>query len=227
MTTPYHLLPHRKKLAFVIGTGRCGSQSMEYLLKQQHNIFVEHEVPRCHWEFGQYDFEHILIYVFGCLNLFKSTDLVILIGYFFLSYIKKILKHYPETRVICIKRPMKETIRSIEVKLRHHRTCAFTSKNSQIWKDKDLTEFRTYFTFPHFDMEFKEGVVAYWNLYYSTADQLAKQFPNNFRVYDMDSLLNDEIVQREGLTFLGIPEDKVLVKTGIKLARKNYADWTE
>jgi hypothetical protein len=67
-------------------------------------------------------------------------------------------------------------------------------------------------TFPQYETTNREeGIRRYWDEYYATAEGLASQYPDNFRVFDMHSSLNTPEEQRDLLTFAGFPREEQIL----------------
>ena len=67
-------------------------------------------------------------------------------------------------------------------------------------------------TFPKFEAgSKKEAIEKYWDYYYEEADRLARELPENFRIFDIGHL-SDQDGQREILSFVGVKEKDMVLK---------------
>ena len=125
-----------KFITIGLGTGRCGSHTLDYLLNSQKNAMVAHEMnsDQISWDNSQdvilsnlNEFEktlstghpHLTItHSLSNEELLKNYDnygnikLVGDVGFYYLPYIDIILKKNQDVRFVCLRRDEHETVRS-------------------------------------------------------------------------------------------------------------------
>jgi hypothetical protein len=70
--------------------------------------------------------------------------------------------------------------------------------------------------YPKYDLPKEEAIGKYYDDYYVVAEGLAEKFPNNFRIFDTISTLNEKDAQAEMLTFAGFTPELLTIKLDIK-----------
>jgi hypothetical protein len=63
----------------------------------------------------------------------------------------------------------------------------------------------------------EEGIRRYWDEYYAEVERLHQRYPENVRVFDMNSVLNTENGQREMLHFAGLPASEHVLQLGLQV----------
>jgi len=116
-----------KKLIFGIGTGRCGTVSLcELLNRQKFSNFTHENRPLLSWDGPRSELDK------------RIEDLLLMegsyvgdIAFFYLPYINYILSNYPDTKIVCLKRPEHEVVRSYMKKTRGRNH--WVKHNGLIW----------------------------------------------------------------------------------------------
>lgn len=121
------------------------------------------------------------------------------VGLYFIQYVLIILKKYPNTKFICLKREKNLVLRSFMKKTRGRNhwmeRIPWYQTRDVVW-DK---------IFPRFNVSNKkEAIGLYWDIYYLTASDFEKRFPENFRIFPTE-FLNSISGMNEILDFAGIP----------------------
>ena len=193
-----------KNLIIGLGTGRCGTTSLARLLSLQPDSFFVHE-----GEFTKNKYYHFLLpWNVDLSKLIEwekkikqvSGDNIFYgdVGSYFIQYVCDILKKYPTTRFICLKREKELVVQSFMKKTRGRNhwmeRIPWYQARDIIW-DK---------IFPRFDVSSKkEAIALYWNIYYVMASDFEKRFPENFKVFPTE-FLNSVSGMNEILDFAGI-----------------------
>lgn len=198
-----------KNIGFVIGTGRCGTQSFNYILQEQKNCYSEHEEILCSWEFCDKNINdnlHLLynkIVDSGFWNAYA-------VAFYFLPYVKYIIRLYPNSKILCLQRNEKDTIQSFIKKMRKKNFFVDYTKLSAFRRARLQTDMY-YFCFPHFDkIDRIINTKLYYYLYYSIAKEFQKTYPKNFKIMWMNTAINNEEGQIKALKFLGISNPKFI-----------------
>lgn len=174
----------------------------------------------------------------------QSMDRVRLIGdiaYYYLMYVEDILALDNQVRFVCIKRPKDPTVASWMQKSRIPRWRSLRiadrvkaaiirapyQDSYNFWQEHDGTEYAVNptwdHTFPKFEATSKrEAVEKYWEFYYETAYEMEKNFPRNFRVFDIADMSHAEGIVKI-LEFIETPRENMVLKKEFHLHRLNTA----
>lgn len=189
-----------KKVIVGLGSGRCGTVSLQMLLNQ-HNADITHEYRQMPWKVDRDALQRNL-------NAFDKRYQPIVgdVSFWWLNYADEVRRQC-NAKFVCLKRDRKDTIESYLYRFR----------TEDYWVKKDLYE-----SYPVFEGTSKAKALSiYYDLYYLIA---RKQSENkDFRVYDMDSLLNKEETQRELFDWLELENHKT--QPGIKFNSKETCDY--
>ncbi len=179
-----------------LGTGRCGTQSLAYLLSRQHGAEVPHEKHawRIRWTGDEEEIDNFLDQLHRAAELRLVGD----VAFYYLPYMEHILRRYPGVRFVCLKRDRDKTIASYMKKTdgRNH------------WVHHDGTRWRHDrwdHCYPKYACAEKEEAIGlYWDDYYRESERLQVLYPGQFRIFTTESL-NSKRGQSEILSFVGIP----------------------
>ena len=179
------------------GTGRCGTVSLAVLLQAQEGVYATHERdPVLPWRIDLRLFSIRLAQFRQCDEPFVAD-----VAFYYLPYIPYLLREFSDLRVIVLRRDKKETVRSFLAKLgrRHH----FLEAPQEWGYQADPKWDPCFPKYPPMDLE--AALHLYWEEYYWIADEYARKWPENIRIFEIDAL-NSERGQCEILKFTGIPE---------------------
>ena len=213
-----------RKLIMGLGSGRCGTNSLAVILDAQFKTNVSHErYFRLTWLPNYY-------YLNLTLDLIMRNHCGEFVGdvsYYYLPYVDHILDMYPDTKFVCIRRDAEDTIKSqirsgISLHSNH-----FTSSNSKYYDHKkwntDNTESRMYRpSFPQYDLPQEDALRKYVHDYYDKSEYFERVYPNNFKIFGMDSVLNTEKGQLEMFQFCELKSEFVL--TGVQVYKEFTGD---
>jgi len=201
------------KLIFGIGTGRCGTHSLSELLNKQEGLDVTHElgdIPFLPWYF---DVDKLNKY----LEIIKKRKKQYCgdVAFYLLPYVEYIIKRYPESKFIALKREKEKTLKSFIKKTegRNH----WQRHNGSFFVQDAWDK-----CFPKYYCSGKEKALdLYYDEYYNTVESLIKKYPKNISLYNLEELNNESGVSSV-LNFIGIKKQNQKIKTNIKIkARKN------
>ena len=104
-----------------IGTGRCGTTSLTRLLKAQPGVHATHEArPLLPWN-PRKSKENVVDRVCRLVAAAPPRARIVAdVALYYLPYVATILRHWPATRVICLRRDRAEVIESFARKVREH-----------------------------------------------------------------------------------------------------------
>ncbi len=197
-----------KQLVFGLGTGRCGTKSLQTLLNMQKGFSISHEAVVSPWIFDQeYLDKHI-----DRIQQYPGS-VVGDVAFYHLNYVEQILKICPDAKFICLKRDKESTIQSYSswTAGKNHWT-DHRSKcwNPEKWKDDEYDD-----SYPKYLMPKRESIGAYWDDYYRHAFYLQRQYHRNFKLCPVNQL-NTREGQLEILGFLGCKPNDMVLDVGIK-----------
>lgn len=181
-----------------LGTGRCGTVSLSHLLDTQIDTISRHESIISPWE---YDESFLNKNIDLLLHRNKTFQIASDVAFYLLPYCEQIIKRYPDTKCVCLKRDMNETADSYMLKTpgRNHWTSPLSLCEPEGWRDDPRYDD----CYPKYYLPKYESICNYWEDYYLIASKLQIEYPNNFRIFDMKSTLQIESEQLKMLTFCG------------------------
>jgi hypothetical protein len=189
-----------KSYIFGLGTGRCGTHSLQMLLNSQQDTSITHEMfdsPSLKWSFDEFLYTKNLDLMKNRSNHFIGD-----VGFYWLPYVEELIGHYG-AKFIVLQRDRESTVKSYlkKTKGRNHWQ---THNNNEYRKDKwDIC-------YPKFECSSKkEAIGLYWDLYYDTVHSLMTLYPENFKLYSMQDL-NNEGAMIEMLEWLGFSHPKYI-----------------
>lgn len=141
----------------------------------------------------------------------RDRGIVADVALFYLPYVAAIMNHWPETKIICLRRNRQEMIESFQRKVAES-----WGKNVNHWtihrENVRTTEWCK--SFPKYDVppgDLAAGLGMYWDDYYKTVGELRRTFPRNIRIFETESL-NTQHGVTAILDFIGIKrEDQVII----------------
>lgn len=187
-----------KKFIFGIGTGRCGTTSLSSLLNGQNNSNVSHEMSGdilLPWKFDEKEYDRYIDSLHKRKQLFIGD-----VSFYLVNYIPQIIKDFPESKIIVLKRNKQETINSFIKKIGPLEHWISNPRRFSIY-DK---------CFPKFDFEIQKikRISLYYDLYYSLVDQIKYE---DMIHLDTNNLNNEECM-KEMLEFCGFEKPKFSIK---------------
>ena len=215
-----------KKLVIGLGPGRCGTTSLAKLLDLQPDVSVGHEM------FNSPRLDFSLSYAYHPKLLEKAIQIMsrwpeaILgdVAYYWLHHVTPILEDYKSnTKFICLTRDKEDVVESF-----------FTASGGEPFKVPinigglnlkikglavDGVLYPASDTSPKTIAILKEGVGYTWEYYRKESEILAKEYPDNFKIFPMEAL-NKEDTVKEILDFAGFPRDKQIVEVGLWLNKR-------
>lgn len=189
------VIDRRKRVVIGLGTGRCGTHSLDGLLSCQPGTTSLHQPKPClPWQtdYGWYR---------GVVDLVASIDspVVALVSWFYLNYTECLIRDF-DARLVCLRRDRDETVASID-----RLTPQFDHWSNQPVTASATPEFRD--LFPKYDVSDKRAALGcYWDEYYAIAERLERAHPKNFGIFPTGHL-NDEVGVAEMLRFAGFGDD--------------------
>lgn len=204
------------RVVFGLGTGRCGTQSLSFLLNNQDGFDVSHELFRLSWKVDEKKFSLLTkrIKEYGHRNDVTGRKVKVVgdVAFWYLPYVEYFLKEFPEAKFICLRRNILHVVRSflLKVKKSNHWTHPAFFWNKK-WK-MSTTPFKNNFDlcFPKYFLPKVNAIYQYCEDYYYESERLEKEYPNNFKTFDV-SALSFETGQRKILNFIGIPFSQMIV----------------
>lgn len=199
------------KFIFGLGTGRCGTWTLSRILAAQPDVYSKHEGTPLPWERD----EKALWYQLLNLAINIDAPTIATTSYVWINYVGLIMGHLINPRFICLRRPRREVVESF---LEHSpANNHWTDPKSLHWDPNKDFDGKTSNQWPKFNMSKRDALGAYWDAYYNAADYLEANYPQNFKIFDLDDALNNLWGQRRMLTFAGIEEGRQVIALGQKL----------
>ena len=210
-------LPEKSNNTFVLvlGSGRCGLLSFARFLNQQENSFVTFERGKCknmEWNRDNFSASDKRYEFFQ--QKIKTDNLVLSgdVASWWLPYSSHILKNYPNSKIIALKRDKNDTLNSYEKWYGKRRNFPWLSS-----KDRSLTDFYDNYDYDECFPEYKVPGVRYPSLryagrlfyeeYYEKVDRLIEHFGRGrVRMFDTYDALNNEMIRHEILQWLDLPQ---------------------
>jgi hypothetical protein len=123
------------------------------------------------------------------------------VGCYWINHVDRMMQDYPKTKFVCLKRSRDDTVKSWVRRFRgSERFGLFV-----FHQDPD-GRIRAPLMFPDYgDIPIREAAERYWDDYYREAARLEEEYPNNFRIFGMDRVLNSRRGRRGMLRFAGLP----------------------
>ncbi len=203
-----------RRIFLGIGPPRRGSRTLTKILNLQKRATVWQDMAWLPWKFDEKIFYRYLANILAIGSAIAGDN-----GFCWLNYAEramawtdKMLHLYMplDIRIVCLKREKAKTVASI---LRNSEpgTTNFTQKGSK-WFEKHN---KWALHYPKYDLPNEEACARYWEDYYAKAEMLALKYPDVVRVFDTDVTLRDKNALRELLSFVGILEEEMIIRTDI------------
>lgn len=204
------------RVSFVVGTGRCGTKSINNLLNMQPGVEAGHEILWCSWYAKGRDLKNNFRFADAIAEL-KNLYLYVCVGFYFLPHVDHIFEKRSDSRVLCLERSCDEVVRSYVDKMWRankgkYRNC-WTDVNSVHWDRDRYIVGNWYMSYPNIDLPLEEAIEEFWCIYHEKAVGFAEKYPDRFIVRDMKKVLNTTEGQKEALEFLGVKEP--IIEVGI------------
>ena len=190
------------KIIIGLGSGRCGTKSLQHLFDSQPNSNFTHEALPMPWN---RDPPGAQPEMFRRLFL-RQEDYIGDVGYYWINYVEDMLSVEPDAKFICLERDRQEVIESM-----WDFTSGLNTHPTDDW----------FMMYPRYDTDPKSAVGLMWDDYRHLATQLATKHQDSFKIFGIESLNSTDGVNSI-LDFAGFPEDcEVLV--GIKLNQRTVS----
>lgn len=221
-----------KKFVFGLGTGRCGTKSLAYLLDQQDGVTVHHELapklPYIHNEESEVQASEKFRRIKQMSG--KIVGDVSLYNLWWYKHIQAILGS--KVKFICIMRERGEVIRSFKAKCQKNIGNRKITRN--FWSNRKHVELdgqrvrvgRTEWdcAFPNMDfkhvqdgygvyMSLEESIGAYWDFYHTCVAKMEA----DVSVVGIGDLNTEEGVNKI-LDIAGVPKDNKNILTGVQIS---------
>lgn len=192
-----------KNLIIGLGSGRCGTYTLYHIMKSQEGASFTHERYELPWKADEFKGMGCVVSIFS-----RGGSVVGDTGFYWINYIPDIIEHAPYTKFICLKRNKKQVVDSF-IK-RSEGENWWTQASSKHWDRNDKLEMRV-LMFPKYDLPKRKAIAEYYDEYYRIAWVWEQKYPHNFRVFDMESVLNTNEGQSSMMEFCGIEDPKLIL----------------
>jgi hypothetical protein len=175
-----------KQLVIGFGTGRSGTTSLCSFLNAHEGVRVLHEgrlsqtLPGHPFSWTGDD-EPILSWIAQIISENDQYQWIGDVGMYYINYVEVILSHYPETKFICMQRPMEAVVSSYMkwVPQKNH----WMIHDGSIWKHDPKWD-KAYPKFESTDKE--EAIRQYWTQYAALTQELMDRFPENIKTIHLE-----------------------------------------
>lgn len=160
---------YNKKLIFGLGSGRCGTRSLAYLLNTQENVNVSHEFgdrPFLPWKFNINKLNKAMKNIMS-----RKVNICGDIAFYWLPYMDYIINNYKDVYVIVIKRDQKETVQSY---LRWTKIHNYWHPKGQ-WNN----------SYPDHSLKYKDKEKFFnyfWKMYYNKTNLLLSKYKKSYEI---------------------------------------------
>lgn len=210
-----------KGILFGLGSGRCGTSSLASLLNGQPETVCFHEInpSSMAWSGAETTIGSLMrdfIAILGGEERDVTADLVSPnrleplqrmrslsqvsaigdIGSYYLPYVPMMIDRWPGLRFPCLRRSRAEVVASFAVKLTQPTSVAsrnhWSPEGDKRWR-RDAIWDRC---FPTLEGMLEQGLEAhvarYYDMYYETAEDLAAQYPDQVRIFELKEMNSAE-----------------------------------
>jgi hypothetical protein len=188
-------------MRLIIGTGGCGFQRINQIMNRLGHPTSFKVNPVKMQNSSQVNFE---TFIKSKLN---NTN-EILIGHFYIDYIKGIILNNPSSKIICLKGNRERTINSLFLHFGFRNPLISNRGN---YSRYNLNFFKDYSTY-----ESKQSLESYYDDYYNEIETLKKEFENNIIIVDSEKYFHEFDYQENVNSFLNvhgaITEEKYQIK---------------
>ena len=183
-----------QRIIIGLGSGRCGTMSLQHLLNSQPDSSFTHESLPMPWNRNPDVHEMMFNKLFR-----RNEDYIGDVGYYWLNYVDDMLAIKPDAKFICLERDRQEVIESM--------WCHSRGLNTHPTDD-------WFMMYPRYDTDRKSAIGLMWDDYKKSARTLQKKYPENFCLFKIENLNNKEGV-KDILEFAGFQGSKKII-VGIK-----------
>jgi hypothetical protein len=200
------------KVILGLGSGRCGTMTLTKLFDEQAGVKAEHETVGLYWVVQKRLFDT------AWEKITEPDSIVANVSFAWLRYIPMACEKDPTVRCVCLKRDRTATVESFSAHLKKFNVWThYTSPHFDMKYSRSMVRING---FPKYDLPREEAIGRYWDDYYRIADEWQERFPNNFKIFDLNSF-NSEQGVASILDFAGIENPTVAV--GIKSNERKAA----
>jgi len=178
-----------KRLIIGCGSGRCGTSSLAALLNTQLDSCITHE--NC-LPLPWYSVDRPYIMSREIIKQYPHR-VVGDVAFWWLRYVRDIIKDFPNARIVCLRRDKEATIKSMIKCSKKFDSNHYTDDYSEHYdhtkwplEGPDSVLLRS--CFPKYDAPLAEAAGHYWDEYYHIARQYEKILPRNFKIFDTENL---------------------------------------
>lgn len=207
-------------ILFGSGTGRCGSKTVAWLINNQPNCNIRHEMR--HILPYQIDEEKFLskskriIRKYGNYRLFGDC------AHYYLYYVDLIFKYYPNAKIFFLKRNKKQVVRSYYYKVTKRKVGEKYTAYRNFWQNTrgrypcDWDQ-----AYPTYDrsLSLEEAISRYYDDYYLLVEKYLNKYPEKVQLFDID-ILNDRKEMNLFFDYIEIPNNSRKYFTGVVIRNR-------
>ena len=205
-------MPAKKKVIFGLGSGRCGTASLAYLLNDQEGAWIGHETgPVLPWDVSdlagiQFRWEQLQ----HQSHLYSTVGDV---GIYYLPYISMLMQSHEQIafinqnytlKFIVLQRDKNEVVESFLEKFRRQNNNPLQINKAPGTKADEWDE-----CFPKYEgVSLKNAIEMFYDDYYEESEKMVRVYPDNVRVFSVNNLNTEEGVLQI-FNFAGIENPRV------------------
>ena len=207
-------MANKKKVIFGLGSGRCGTASLAYLLNDQKDAFIGHEMP----PILPWDTSDLTGLQFRWDQIQHQSHLYSMVGdvgIYYLPYLPTLIQSHDSIpfinqnyvlKFVILKRDRKEVINSFLEKFKRQNNNPLQTEKAPGMIVDEWDE-----CFPKYDgMTLREAVGAFYDDYYKESERFALERPDMVKIFSVDDL-NTEAGVLQILDFVGVEDPRVSV----------------
>lgn len=200
-----------KNYAILIGTGRCGLNSLHYLINSCKNCSIINKINELNgiisWKFNKQDLNKTI-------NLLNTVDnkLVGITGFYYINFITSLFTKFKNNlKIVCIYRNKEDVIKSYLINTEYNKL----KINLNHWKNNKYLNNEWSKCYPTYSNLSKEKAIAkYYEIYKKKIIKLKKLYKDNIFILDVKNL-NNKDKQKELFDFLNIKKQDRIYQTVI------------
>lgn len=202
------------RLVLGLGSGRCGTVSLSRLLNAQPGFSITHEMSQEYHLPWKQDFDM----ADRALRVILDRGAIITgdVGFYWLTYVEWILEGHPDAKFLCLRRDPADTVASYLRKTEGSDLWRVPPPSHQPTKSERIW-FDCYPSMSASGHTKEKAVRMYVDVYYLLANAFAKEYPESFRVVEMESVLGQQKAQIDNLEWLGVSPERQVINTNIHM----------
>lgn len=196
-----------KQIVIGLGTGRCGTKTLSYLLNHQPWFHIRHEcTPILPYEQDYQKLENKLQYIGDRCRRNKVYGDV---SFYYLWYAEYLLFQYDDLKILCVERNNEDVVNSYYKKVTKKVPHSTEPLYKNFWQD-DNGRYKSDWdkAYPKFSRKYilREAIEKYCEFYKKWCREIVEKYSDRFFIFDVE-VMNSITGQDKIYEFLCIPKD--------------------